>query len=111
MTEISFPDPASPEGQRWAAAGFPAADGVPQIPPAPVVVPAEAVAAGQAPAVGSLCLYASHDPYAQPARDRSQVILVTALEDDGQGGIRVRGLAVGYADDAASFTADQLARA
>lgn len=104
---ISFPDPASPEGQRWAAAAFPADGGVPQIPAAPAPA-APAFAAGDAPSIGSVCLYTSHDPYAQPARDRTQVILVTALEDDGDGGTRVRGLALGYADAAASFTPGQL---
>jgi hypothetical protein len=101
----AFPDPGSPEGQRWAAAGFPVRDGAPEIPPAPPAVPLEE---GSLPKPGQLAGFPVHDAYATPARNRVQLILITGHEDDGAGGTRLRGLALGYAEDTASFTPAQL---
>lgn len=104
----SYPPAGTPEGDRWAAAGFPADPaGNPQVPPAPAPAPA-AQALDGVPAVGDLVGYPCHDAYASPARDRVQVITVTGHEDDGAGGVRIRGLALGFTEDTASFTADQL---
>jgi hypothetical protein len=63
------------------------------------------------PAPGTLALYTQFDSYARPARDRTQVVLVTAHEDDGDGGQRARGFTLGYAEDAAQFLPGQLAPA
>lgn len=97
-----FPAPGTPEGDRWAAAGHPVdpATHLPVIPPA--------VGNGEL-SPGDLVGYPCHDAYAVGgARNRVQAIVVIGTEDTGAGGVRVRGLAIGYADDAASFTADQL---
>lgn len=101
-----YPAAGTPEGDRWAAAGFPRdAAGNAQVPPAPAP-PARAL--DTVPAVGDVVGYQCHDAYAAPARDRVQLIVVTGHEDDGAGGVRVRGLALGFAEDTASFTPDQL---
>src|SRR5260221_3799297 len=95
---LTSPDPASPDGQAWAAAGFPVdpATGAPAIPPpAPPKDP---------PPAGTLARYTFHDAYSEPPADRTQVILVTSVEDGGQ----VRGFALGFEDQAASVAPGQL---
>lgn len=99
---VQFPAPGTPEGERWAAAGYP-------IDPAthlPVIPQPAAPGTSGVPQVGALFGYPCHDAYASGgARSRVQVILVTGTEENGA---RVRGVAVGYTDNAASFTVDQL---
>src|SRR5260370_38603482 len=90
----AYPDPVSPQGQAWAAAGFPTADGVPQIPAVPDREP---------PEPGSLARYTSRDDYADPPRDRDQVILVTGYDTGPDGQVTVRGFALGFADQGAAF--------
>ncbi len=99
MAPVSFPDPASPEGQAWAAAGFPTDEtGAPAVPAAPPPEPKDP------PPAGALASYTYHDDYSQPPGPRTQVILVTGHDDDG----RVRGFPLGHADQAASFDPGQL---
>lgn len=94
----AFPAPDSPEGQAWAAAGFPVKDGAPVIPAA---APAEPM---EPPAVGSIARYTFHDAYANPPGDRTQVVLVTGHDTDAAGNVTaVRGFALGFEDVAAAF--------
>lgn len=103
---MTYPDPSTPDGQRWAAAGFPTdAAGNPAI-PAP---PAAAVPVDQAAEIGKLARYTFHDTYSSPPRDRTQVVLVTGHDTDDSGQVtHLRGFALGYEDDAAAFLPSQL---
>lgn len=89
------PDPAPTTEAPTAQAASPAAAASE---PAPAVVPP----------VGSLARYASLDGYAAPARVREHVVLVIGHDTADDGTVRVRGLVLGYADEAASFLPDQL---
>ncbi len=86
----AFPAPGTPEGDAWAAAGFPRDE------QGNAVVPE--VAPKDPPAALSLARYTYHD--GQAGTDRTQVILVTGTEDSGQ----VRGFPLGFTDQAAAFT-------
>jgi hypothetical protein len=71
-------------------------------PPAPA--PAEAAPAAPAlPAPGTLARYTRWDDYARPARERTGVILVTSHEQADDGTPRVRGIDLGYEDEAGTF--------
>jgi hypothetical protein len=98
MSGAAFPAPDSPEGQAWAAAGYPVQDGQPVIPAVAAPEPKDP------PAVGSLAAYTFHDQLSSPPADRTQVVLVTAVDDTGH----VRGFPLGFADDAAAFLPEQL---
>lgn len=70
---------------------------------APVVEPAAAAVPAKLPPAGTVARYTTYDAYASPARDRDQLVLVTGADETG-----VRGLVLGYADDAAAFPPDAL---
>jgi hypothetical protein len=99
MAPAAFPAPDSPEGQAWAAAGYPVDEQKnPVIPDVPAPAPKDP------PAVGSLAHYTFEDRLSSPPRDRTQVVLVTGVEDTGH----VRGFPVGFADEAAAFVPEDL---
>jgi hypothetical protein len=71
--------------------------------------PAPAEPAPALPEVGTLARATHWDAYASPARDRTQLILVTGTEtDETDGTSKVRGISLGYEDDAGAFVPGSL---
>ena len=69
---------------------------------------ASSVPAATVPPVGTLARYTTYDPYASPARNRDQLVLVTGHAPQADGTIRVLGYVLGWAEDAAHFLAENL---
>ena len=80
---------------------------VPAVPPAQSASEtADPVAPAAAPPRGEVCRYTVFDAYADPARDRDQLVIVTG-EPDGTGA--VPGFVLGWADAVeASFRPEDL---
>lgn len=78
----------------------------------PAAAPAGPVEAAPAfvPAPGTFARYTSHDPYANPARDRTQLVYVVSHVDDGNGGVTVLGVPLCFLDDVAGFAPGMLSQ-
>lgn len=69
-------------------------------PPEPAPAPdAPEVPEGPPAKAGDVMTYTSHDAYGDPPGERTQIVLVMGTDEQG----RVRGKALGFADEGASF--------
>lgn len=109
---VAPPVPAQPWVSQPAAVTDPAPVEAPPVNPDPAPTQADSPAAASEPApvppVGSLARYSHWDPYASPARDREQLVLVTSHDTSPDGTVRVRGVVLGYADELAAFVPGEL---